>query len=110
MYEKIRARKSVPELFEERLKSQNVLSEEDAKAGRAAYNEKLSAELDKVPEYKAPSEMLGGKWKDIVWPASPEAQADPETGLPVERLVEIGKASVDLPSDFVSGVWPSLAS
>lgn len=102
MYEKIRARKSVPELFEERLKASNVLSESDASAGRAAYNETLGKALDEVPKYKAVSEMLGGKWKDMVWPASAEAESDPETGLPVDRLVEIGKKSVELPAEFVS--------
>lgn len=100
MYEKIRARKSVPELFEERLKSQDVLSESDAAAARAKYNEELSAALEAVPQYKPASEMLGGKWKDIVWPAAPQAEADPETGLPVDRLVEIGKKSVELPEEF----------
>lgn len=103
MYEKIRARKSVPELYEERLKAANVLSEGDAAAGRTAYNETLGKALDNVPGYKAPSEMLGGKWKDLVWPASAEANPDPETGLPVDRLVEIGKKSVELPETFVSG-------
>lgn len=46
--------------------------------------------------------MLGGKWKDMVWPASADAQPNPETGLPVDRLVEVGKASVELPDTFVS--------
>lgn len=102
MYEKIRSRKSVPELFEERLKTANVLSESEAAAARSEYNDNLSAALDGVASYKPTSEMLDGKWKDIAWPAAADAQPDPETGLPVERLVEIGKASVELPGDFVS--------
>ncbi|GMK58230.1 hypothetical protein CspeluHIS016_0502620 [Cutaneotrichosporon spelunceum] len=100
MYEKIRSRKSVPELFEERLTSASVLSEADASAGRAAYNASLDKALAGVPDYKPPSEMLGGKWKDMVWPASAEAKPDPETGLPIDRLVDIGKKSVELPADF----------
>lgn len=103
MYEKIRSRKSVPELFEQRLKDQSVLTDADAKAGRDAYNAKLNDQLAGVDTFKAESEMLGGKWKDIVWPASSAATPAPETGLPIDRLAEVGRASVTLPEDFVGG-------
>lgn len=104
MYEKIRARKSVPELYEARLKEENVISEADAKKAREEYQEMLGAALEKVDSFKPKSEMLGGKWKDMVWPASKEAQPNPETGLPVDRLSEVGKASVALPDTFVRHV------
>lgn len=61
----------------------------------------LGAALDDVDNFKPKSEMLGGKWADMVWPASPEAVPNPETGLPVDRLIAIGKASVELPDSFV---------
>ncbi|KAL1409551.1 hypothetical protein Q8F55_003535 [Vanrija albida] len=100
MYEKIRSRKSVPELFEQRLKDQSVLSDADAQAGRSAYNAKLNDQLSGVESFKAESEMLGGKWKDIVWPSSSAANPDPETGLPIDRLADVGRASVTLPDNF----------
>jgi len=46
--------------------------------------------------------MLGGQWAGIVWPASPEAEYDPETGVGRETLVRVGRASVDVPVGFVS--------
>jgi len=64
----------------------------------------LNAALIDVDGFTAESEMLGGKWKDMVWPASPEANPNPETGLPTERLAEVAKASVQLPESFVSTV------
>ena len=48
--------------------------------------------------------MLGGKWGALVWPATTEAEHDPDTGLPIERLVQVAKASVTLPESFVSVV------
>ena len=46
--------------------------------------------------------MLKGKWSEMVWPASAEAEHRPETGVGEEKLREIAGASVDVPSDFVS--------
>lgn len=60
----------------------------------------MSDALDKVGSFKPKSEMLGGKWKDMVWPASKEAQPSPETGLPEDRLKDVGCASVELPDSF----------
>ena len=48
--------------------------------------------------------MLKGKWSEMVWPASVEAEHKPETGVEEEKLRGIAKASVDVPSDFVSFV------
>jgi probable 2-oxoglutarate dehydrogenase E1 component DHKTD1 len=38
----------------------------------------------------------------MVWPASAEADFNPETGVWKEWLVKIGRASVDVPEVFVS--------
>ena len=46
--------------------------------------------------------MLKGKWSEMVWPASTQADHQPKTGVEGEKLREIAKASVDVPSDFVS--------
>lgn len=64
------------------------------------YQNVMSDALDKVGSFQPKSEMLGGKWKDMVWPASQEAKPDPETGLSEERLKEVGRASVELPDSF----------
>nr|XP_019050186.1 oxoglutarate dehydrogenase (succinyl-transferring), E1 component [Kwoniella bestiolae CBS 10118]OCF29116.1 oxoglutarate dehydrogenase (succinyl-transferring), E1 component [Kwoniella bestiolae CBS 10118] len=100
MYEKIRGRKSVPELYEARLKEQGILTEETASQARKAYNARLEDHFSQIESYKAKSDMLEGKWKDYVWPAGSEAQHHPDTGVNNAELKEIAKASVTLPEDF----------
>lgn len=48
--------------------------------------------------------MLEDQWKGIVWPASAEANYDPETGVDRDTLTRIGKASVAVPDGFVSHI------
>ena len=38
----------------------------------------------------------------MVWPASKEAVFNPETGLEKETLLNVGRASVQVPDGFVS--------
>jgi hypothetical protein len=56
-----------------------------------------------VETYKPKSEMLEGKWGDMVWPNSEAAEHWPQTGLEEKQLVEIATASVSLPDTFVRG-------
>lgn len=46
--------------------------------------------------------MLEGQWTGMVWPAAPEAEFHPETGVGRETLVTVGRASVDVPEGIVS--------
>lgn len=46
--------------------------------------------------------MLERQWTGMVWPASAEAEFNPETGVERERLVKVGRTSVKVPEDFVS--------
>ncbi|WVQ79042.1 oxoglutarate dehydrogenase (succinyl-transferring), E1 component [Cryptococcus sp. DSM 104549] len=100
MYEKIRGRKSVPELYEGRLKDEGVLSEQSAAAQRTAYTAQLDEKLGAADSFKPKSEMLEGKWGPYVWPASEEADHDPETGVTKQELVDVATASVTLPETF----------
>jgi hypothetical protein len=63
----------------------------------------LDAALAKVDEYKPKSDLLDGKWKGYAWPASDQAEHNPDTGVAKDVLIEVGKASVTLPEGFVSG-------
>jgi hypothetical protein len=49
--------------------------------------------------------MLKGQWTGMVWPASTEAQFHPETGVERERLVKVGRASVNVPEGSVSNFF-----
>ncbi|TFK82881.1 dehydrogenase E1 and transketolase domain-containing protein 1 [Polyporus arcularius HHB13444] len=102
MYEKIRSRRSVPALYEERLVDENVLTKDAAEAVRAGHKEFLASELAAVPAHTPGSHfsVLQGQWKGLTSPTSREAVRDPETGVEKATLQEVGKASVAVPEGF----------
>ena len=122
MYEQIRSRKSVPTLYEEKLvvcilalpslasldpqslqplQADDVLTDTAAKSVRASYKAELEAELARAGEHVPSASMLQDQWSGMVWPASPEAVRDPQTGVAREVLEQVGRASVTVPNGFV---------
>ncbi len=71
-------------------------------AARSAYKEHLETSLKAVDDYKPENTISQRQWKGIVWPASGEADRCPESGVSHETLIQIGKASVAVPDNFVS--------
>jgi probable 2-oxoglutarate dehydrogenase E1 component DHKTD1 len=69
---------------------------------RKSFTATLDADMNKIEEYKPKSEMLEGKWSELVWPNSESAKHEPDTGVERDTLIEVAKASVTLPEDFVS--------
>ena len=131
MYEKIAARKSVPQLYEERLivstflcprflrfiistwlQSENILTASDVSSVRGSYKAHLEAELAKVASYVPPPLTFQAEWAGMVWPASEEAKHDPETGVDRAVLERVGRASIAVPEGFVSYIpgqrYPSI--
>ncbi|KAH9027590.1 dehydrogenase E1 and transketolase domain-containing protein 1 [Lactarius hengduanensis] len=100
MYEKIRSRKSVPALYEERLISDDVLTSAGAQGVRDAIRGHLDAGLAQADAYIPTTTMLQGQWKGLVWPASEKAEHNPATGVTREVLEKAGRASVAVPADF----------
>ncbi|KAJ7781815.1 thiamine diphosphate-binding protein [Mycena maculata] len=100
MYEKISSRRSVPQLYEERLIREGVLDENEIASIRAAYKSELDAALSRVSSYVPSASMLEKQWKGMVWPASPSAERNPETGVEPEQLRDVGRASVKIPDGF----------
>ncbi|EIM89258.1 dehydrogenase E1 and transketolase domain-containing protein 1 [Stereum hirsutum FP-91666 SS1] len=103
MYEQIRSRKSVPTLYEEKLVADEVITSSTATSVRKAYKSHLEAELaksasnaDEVPS----ANMLKDQWSSMVWPASSEAQNDPDTGVEKGVLESVGRASVKVGENF----------
>ncbi|KAK1228005.1 hypothetical protein PQX77_008968 [Marasmius sp. AFHP31] len=101
MYEKIQARKSVPQLYEQKLIAEEVLKEEEASNVRASYKETLEKALSGVSSYQPTAPMLQEQWSDMVWPASGKATGDPDTGVDKDTLITVGKASITVPEGFV---------
>ncbi|EKM75012.1 hypothetical protein AGABI1DRAFT_123391 [Agaricus bisporus var. burnettii JB137-S8] len=109
MYEKIAARKSVPELYEHKLLSEGVLTQDDISDVRLAYRSHLESQLSQVSSY-APSlssaPMLQRQWKEVSWPSSPSIKSSSlsnsqiPTGVAKDLLKDIGKTSVWVPEGF----------
>ncbi|EIW54703.1 dehydrogenase E1 and transketolase domain-containing protein 1 [Trametes versicolor FP-101664 SS1] len=102
MYEKIRSRRSVPALYEERLIDENVLTKDAAESVRTQHKEFLTSELAAAGSHQPGSALSirQGQWKGIAWPASKEAVWDPETGVDGVTLKRVGRASVSVPEGF----------
>ena len=83
------------------MQSEEILTETDINAVRGSYKAHLELELAQVPTYTPAASMLEKQWTGMVWPASPKAVHDPATGVDVDILKKIGKASVKVPEDFV---------
>ncbi|KAK7048480.1 2-oxoglutarate dehydrogenase E1 component mitochondrial [Favolaschia claudopus] len=100
MYEKISTRRSVPQLYEEKLINEGILEPHAASSVRAAYKSELESALSGISSYVPTASMLEKQWKGMVWPASPSAERTPETGVAQEQLKNIGRASVEIPEGF----------
>ncbi|KAI5981244.1 dehydrogenase E1 and transketolase domain-containing protein 1 [Pisolithus albus] len=108
MYQKIRARRSVPALYEERLVNEGVLQKDTAASVRSSYKEALTDALAASASYTPPPIKLERQWSatkidgnniKMVWPGSPVAQTF-DTGVDAETLKEVGRASVSVPDGF----------
>ncbi|KDR79783.1 hypothetical protein GALMADRAFT_241860 [Galerina marginata CBS 339.88] len=100
MYEQIAARKSVPQLYEQKLIAEEVLTHQETTDVRTAYKSHLEAELAKTASYVPSASMLQDQWSGIVWPASDAAVHDPATGVDRAVLDRVGRASVAVPEGF----------
>ncbi|KAF8641344.1 hypothetical protein AX16_010042 [Volvariella volvacea WC 439] len=101
MYEQINARRSVPQLYEQKLIAEQVLTENDVTEVRSGYKAYLESELAKTASYVPSAEILKGRWEGSVWPTSKKAEHAPKTGVDTETLKHIGTASVNVPDGFV---------
>ncbi|KAI6158451.1 dehydrogenase E1 and transketolase domain-containing protein 1 [Pisolithus thermaeus] len=108
MYQKIRARRSVPALYEDRLMNEGVLQKDTAASVRGSYKETLTDALAASASYSPPPIKLERQWSTtkidgndikMVWPGSSEAQTF-DTGVNAELLKEVGRASVSVPEGF----------
>ncbi len=120
MYDKIQSRLSVPQLYEQKLvvrftdstyvlftniffqQNEQTLTTEDIANVREQHKSNLNDKLDKVPSYVPSASMLQEQWAGMVWPISKGAVQSPETGVNKDTLIRVGRASVQVPEDFVS--------
>ncbi|KAK3814456.1 MAG: thiamine diphosphate-binding protein [Benniella sp.] len=99
MYNNIRARKSVPKLYEEKLLAEDVLSKAAIDEFRQEHFEMLEDHFAEIEGFKPEADHLKDKWKGMVLPIETVSKID--TGVDMEKMRRIGQASVATPSDFV---------
>lgn len=84
-------------------KNEKVISKDDVSQLRTSYKAQLDSELAKADSFTPHLNVLQGKkWKGMVLPASDDATHNPETGVPIDTLKEVARASVAVPEGFVS--------
>jgi probable 2-oxoglutarate dehydrogenase E1 component DHKTD1 len=100
MYNTIRARKSVPKLYEEKLESQQLLSSAESDALRDQWYKKLDSDLDAVTGFQPPATHLQGKWEGMTSPTDITQDTMIPTGVASDVLLQVGKISVQTPPNF----------
>ncbi|KAJ2760228.1 hypothetical protein IWQ56_005537, partial [Coemansia nantahalensis] len=98
MYDIIRARESIPQLYERRMLADNVLSEAEARDARAAFAGYLEDELAASKDYDPQAPQLKGKWAGMV--VATEAAAHVDTGVALDTLRAVGERSVAVGDGF----------
>ncbi|KAL9938230.1 hypothetical protein V8E36_002853 [Tilletia maclaganii] len=100
MYRAVRSRKSVPQMYEDRLVAEQVLSGDEARQvrrDRLAEFERALQESDSLP---APPVSTPRNWDSITFSTDPAAEHSPDTGVDADSLRAIGRASVEVPEGF----------
>ncbi|KIJ59952.1 hypothetical protein HYDPIDRAFT_117851 [Hydnomerulius pinastri MD-312] len=108
MYQKIRSRRSVPGLYEDKLVTDGALSKDSASSVRNSYKALLNDALAASATYVPPTITFDGQWSTtkvdgsevgMAWPGSKEARTF-DTGVSAEVLKKVGEGSVSVPEGF----------
>ncbi|KAJ2196446.1 hypothetical protein GGH18_001623 [Coemansia sp. RSA 530] len=98
MYNIIRARESVPKVYERKMMESGVITDADAKQVHASFTKYLETELAASKDYTPKADHLKGKWSGLVMPTQTAPQ--PDTGVAKETLREVGERSVLVDQTF----------
>ncbi|XP_063304293.1 2-oxoadipate dehydrogenase complex component E1 [Pelobates fuscus] len=98
MYKIIRARKSIPDVYADRIISESLMTEEEVSSIKTAYYSKLSDHLTNMTLYSPPSTNLQAHWNEMVEPSPRITTWD--TGVPADLLKFVGAKSVEVPEDI----------
>ncbi|XP_054725087.1 probable 2-oxoglutarate dehydrogenase E1 component DHKTD1 homolog, mitochondrial [Anastrepha obliqua] len=98
IYQIIHNRKSVPDMYVEKLENESVLTTEEAKAIRQAFWDHLDTELTLAESYKPKTNYFRKQWTHLTSATNKHTVWD--TGLDYQLLNYIGHQSVYHPEDF----------
>uniref|UniRef100_A0A1A9UWW9 Transketolase-like pyrimidine-binding domain-containing protein n=1 Tax=Glossina austeni TaxID=7395 RepID=A0A1A9UWW9_GLOAU len=99
VYKIIHTRKSIPDLYTEKLVNESILTTEEALKIRTDYLEYLNAELIAASEYEPEASYFQKQWQHITT-ASSDYVTYWDTGLDYALLNYIGQQSVSYPDNF----------
>ncbi|MBT6093458.1 MAG: 2-oxoglutarate dehydrogenase E1 component, partial [Rhodospirillaceae bacterium] len=99
MYKKIGAHPTTLQIYAQKLVNENVLTQQDVDGQIAGFSSQLDEAFEASPNYKANK----ADWFDGVWSGLSVASGDArrgQTGVPVDRLKEIGDGLTRVPDNF----------
>ncbi|KAL9899955.1 putative 2-oxoadipate dehydrogenase complex component E1 homolog isoform 2-T2 [Glossina fuscipes fuscipes] len=99
VYKIIHTRKSIPDLYTEKLANESILTTEQALKIRTDYLEYLNAELIAASEYEPEPSYFQKQWQHLTT-ASSDCVTYWDTGLDYALLNYIGQQSVSYPDNF----------
>ncbi|XP_068132226.1 2-oxoadipate dehydrogenase complex component E1 isoform X1 [Hyperolius riggenbachi] len=94
MYKLIRSRKSIPDVYTERLISEGLMTEDEISDIKSSYYGKLNDHLANMTLYTPPPTNLQANWNEMVEPGARITTWD--TGVPADLLKFIGAKSVEV--------------
>ncbi|GLK68957.1 2-oxoglutarate dehydrogenase E1 component [Hansschlegelia plantiphila] len=101
MYKIIRNHPTALELYSERLEQEGVIRPGEVDEMRAAFRARLEAEYESGQAYKPnKADWLDGRWSGIKAAKDPDDPRRGKTGVPVERLKELGHKIAFAPKGF----------
>ena len=101
MYKKIKAHRSVLDLYGEKLVAEGVMTQERVDADKAAWRTRLDEEFEAGQHY-APNraDWLDGRWAGLRSATGPEEDRRGQTGIERARLVSLGHRLTQVPKGF----------
>lgn len=105
LYKLIHNRKSIPDVYVERLISEAVVTEEDVNNITSEYTKYLQSQYEAVNTYQPEVSYYQEQWSSMS--PAPKAIETWDTGVDENLLKTIGQASVRIPSEF--NIHPHLA-
>lgn len=101
MYDRIAKHPTTRALYAEKLVAEGVMTQAEADAMFAAFQERLEGQFQEASSYKPnKADWLEGRWKGLVQMADEEEYRQYETPVDNDLLQEVGKALSSVPESF----------
>jgi 2-oxoglutarate dehydrogenase E1 component len=99
MYKRIKAHKTVVEIYSNRLIEEGVLTAEEFEAMKADVRRALDEEFALSDDYKPnKADWLDGRWSGLARPESDDWRG--ETGVEIDLFKDIGRRATTIPKDL----------